>query len=142
MVSRHQGAPIAPDCREILGVETEEPEWLVSEPSRHWRPAGPCLVRYRSDLYGGGTVMSRAEITQRLMDDGLSENAAETLRKIGNFSPTANAADREVKGYAEWGSDEPGKVYLSSKQIREFAAGLTEVADWLDARAGGSAHVG
>lgn len=65
----------------------------------------------------------------------VSKEARETMRQLGFFGPTVNVGDRVVKGYAHWGDEEAGKVYLDSKYLREIAPHLVEVADWLDKRA-------
>lgn len=67
----------------------------------------------------------------------VSENARGWMRTLGNFSPTLNPDYREVKGsmLGEYGDAE--KTYFSSKELRELAASCSEVADWLDKRAGG-----
>lgn len=64
-----------------------------------------------------------------------SNRALETMRKLGNFGPTANLSNREVKGYAKWGRDEEERVYLRSGDLRALAADIIEIAGWLDARA-------
>ena len=74
-------------------------------------------------------------MTERIWPWTLSADAKETLRVIGNFGPTVDPLARTVKGYAEWGDDEGGKVYLDPDALRHLAAGLTEAADYLDARA-------
>lgn len=67
--------------------------------------------------------------------NALSANALEQMRKLGNFSPTYNAQNREVKGYA-LGEDGDGyKTYWTSEDLRKIAAACNEVADWLDERA-------
>ena len=64
----------------------------------------------------------------------LSAKAQETMKFLGDFGPTVNAQNREVKGYMH--DDEGGgKVYLSAVELREMAASCIEVADWLDKRA-------
>lgn len=77
-----------------------------------------------------------------MSDDGDEENypgasapAHETMRCLGNFVPTIHAQDRQVKGYAPWGNEFAGKVYLTSTDLREVAQHLQEIADWLDVRA-------
>lgn len=65
----------------------------------------------------------------------VSESARGWMRTLGNFSPTVNPDNREVKGaiLGEYGDAE--KAYFSSKELRELAAACSEVADWLDKRA-------
>ena len=65
----------------------------------------------------------------------VSENSRAWMRTLGNFTPTVNAAYREVKGsmLGEYGDAE--KTYFSSLELRELAAACVEVANWLDARA-------
>jgi len=52
------------------------------------------------------------------------------MEELGNFGPTVNAANREVKGYME-----DGKIYWRSKDLREIAESCIAVANWLDLRA-------
>lgn len=65
----------------------------------------------------------------------VSGEARKTMNRLGFFQPTLNVADRTVKGYARWGDEEAGKVYLDSENLREIARHVVEVADWLDKRA-------
>lgn len=67
-------------------------------------------------------------------EQDISEEARETMKFLGNFSPTVHAKNKEVKGYML--DDDGGcKVYLSSDDLREFAESFIEVANWLDKRA-------
>ena len=64
-----------------------------------------------------------------------TESEQETLNFLGNFQPTVNVLDCTVKG---WITDECGdtyKTYLSSTELRDLAANLNSVAQWLDERA-------
>lgn len=67
----------------------------------------------------------------------VSESARGWMRTLGHFTPTINPDYREVKGsmLGEYGDAE--KTYFSSKELRELAEACTEVASWLDKRAGG-----
>lgn len=67
--------------------------------------------------------------------EDVSEAARQTMKELGFFSPTVRVELREVKGYGQWGDDEPGKVYLSAADLRSMAVHMVEVADWLDKRA-------
>lgn len=64
----------------------------------------------------------------------LSNTAKATMKFLGDFGPTSNAQNREVKGYM-YDDEGGGKVYLSADELREMAASCIEVADWLDKRA-------
>ncbi len=59
----------------------------------------------------------------------VSGEARYTMKELGNFSPTTNANQREVKGYID------GKCYYDSTELRTMAAHFIEVANWLDKRA-------
>lgn len=58
-----------------------------------------------------------------------SLKAASVLKELGEFGPTVNPVNRELKGYID------GKCYYDSKDLRELAAACIEAADWLDLRA-------
>ena len=60
----------------------------------------------------------------------LSENARGVMRDLGHFGPTIRPELREVKGWFDG-----DKIYWTSDGLRCMAAGLQEVADWLDKRA-------
>jgi hypothetical protein len=67
--------------------------------------------------------------------EDLSENALVSMRALGEFGPTVHAAHKQVKGTmydSDYGVD---KTYFSSNDLRQMAAGMVEVADWLDKRA-------
>lgn len=66
----------------------------------------------------------------------ISKEARETMAMLGDFGPTFNADNREVKGYPQ----EQGKTYWSSNELRKMSTHLTEVAEWLDTRAAKSAN--
>ncbi len=68
------------------------------------------------------------------MSDEMSEAAKEALRLLGNFTPTIHAPDRWVKGYVE-GEEGAEKAYYSADDLRRFATGLNDAANWLDTRA-------
>lgn len=59
----------------------------------------------------------------------------ETMRELGNFVPTSNASNREVKGYTLDAEGEAGKTYYRAAGLRQISGHLCIVADWLDARA-------
>lgn len=64
----------------------------------------------------------------------LSEVTRMVMKSLGNFTPTADASRRTVKGYTY--DDEGGsKDYWDSDDLRAVAAACAEVAEWLDARA-------
>lgn len=66
----------------------------------------------------------------------LSQNALNVMRDLGNFGPTIPPSKCEVKGYmldAEDGG--ASKTYLDADNLRDYAEGLCEVADWLEERA-------
>ena len=68
--------------------------------------------------------------------NSISLNAKAVMDALGNFGPTVNAKDKQVKGYAmDSDTGECGKVYYTSDDLRHIASGCTEVADWLDKRA-------
>lgn len=62
----------------------------------------------------------------------LSADTLSVMAELGNFGPTTNVSNREVKGYVD------GKVYYSSADLRRVAAACEEVAAWLDEMAMGS----
>jgi hypothetical protein len=68
--------------------------------------------------------------------EDLSEHAHRAMKELGNFGPTINVDQKLVKGYMF--DDECGhnvKTYFGSDDLRDMAAGMAEVADWLDKRA-------
>lgn len=64
----------------------------------------------------------------------LSADAREVMKDLGNCGPTVLPLNREVKGY-QMDDEGGGKVYYGANKLRTLAAGMIEVADWLDARA-------
>lgn len=69
--------------------------------------------------------------------EDMSNNALQYMDFLGEFGPTANIDDRQIKGYMiDCNSGEGCKVYLSSEELRKIAIACIEVADWLDNRAG------
>ncbi len=67
----------------------------------------------------------------------LSDDAREAMTTLGNCGPTVrDGFSRTVKG---WVHDEDGtsKVYYDADDLRKLAAGMIEVADWLDREAEG-----
>ena len=65
----------------------------------------------------------------------VSAETRDTMKDLGNFGPTVNQADREVKGYTPDADGELRKTYWTSANLRAMAGHLHEVADWLDQRA-------
>jgi hypothetical protein len=62
------------------------------------------------------------------------------MKFLGNFGPTVNVENRQIKGYMLDPDDgEAGKVYLDSRELIELANACIEMAHWLDARASDSA---
>jgi hypothetical protein len=67
--------------------------------------------------------------------EDLTESARNTMKELGNFGPTVNIENREVKGYTLDAEGDAGKTYWSSQDLRLMAQDFVEVADWLDKRA-------
>lgn len=67
--------------------------------------------------------------------EDLDKATLDVMLMIGKFSPTANPEYREVKGYMLDEDGEGSKCYLTSDDLRDFAAAFNRVADWLDMRA-------
>jgi hypothetical protein len=77
-----------------------------------------------------------ASVTEAMVEwKDLPAPVLETMREIGNFAPTTNVRNREVKGYTLDGDGEAGKTYYQSPNLRQIATHLCVVADWLDRRA-------
>jgi len=70
-----------------------------------------------------------SETNQKQLPEWSSLKAAAILKELGEFSPTANPMNRELKGYID------GKCYYDSRDLRGLAAACIEAADWLDFRA-------
>ncbi len=65
--------------------------------------------------------------------NGLSPNALDVLKDLGNYGPTVNKQDREVKGWAyDHDLDYVVKSYYTSDDLREISRACLEIADWLD----------
>lgn len=64
----------------------------------------------------------------------LNPRTLEIMKEFGNFGPTTNPANGEIKGTMCDAELDVGKVYFDSKDLREYAKAFKEVADWLDAR--------
>lgn len=62
--------------------------------------------------------------------EDLSEYTRVTMEELGDFGPTVNVKNCEIKGYMQ-----DGKVYWNSVDLRAIANSCIEVADWLDNRA-------
>lgn len=66
----------------------------------------------------------------------LSESTREEMRLMGDYGPTVNPKNREVKGvYYDTEEACSFSGYLTSADLRARAAACIEVADWLDRRA-------
>lgn len=75
--------------------------------------------------------------------DERSSLCNEWMKFLGNFGPTVNVENRQIKGYMLDPDDgEGGKVYLDSNELRALAESCEEMAEWLDARAAPSAGEG
>ena len=60
----------------------------------------------------------------------------EAMEALGRFTPTANAAERFVKGQAiAWEDSTTYSKYYNPDQLARIGNGLLRVAQWLDARA-------
>lgn len=70
-------------------------------------------------------------------DKDISDGAKAWMKLLGNFTPTVLPERRELKGYVLDENGESGNAYYDSGELRELAAACSEVADWLDKRAGG-----
>ncbi len=62
--------------------------------------------------------------------EDLDEKHRLIMDELGDFSPTVNAANKEIKGYMD-----DGKTYWDSAYLRELAESCVAVANWLDLRA-------
>lgn len=60
----------------------------------------------------------------------LSQNAQDTLEWLGNFGPTVNVEEMQMKGWVDG-----DKCYLSAKSFRNMADEFLEIAQWLEDRA-------
>ena len=79
-----------------------------------------------------------AECSRRLAAtawDDLPKEILEDMEWLGNFGPTVNVANRELKGRMVDSDDDVGKAYIEAFYARRLAKSLNAVADWLDARA-------
>jgi hypothetical protein len=66
--------------------------------------------------------------------EDLSNKTRDTMKMLGEFSPTVHAQNRELKGYTH--DDEGGgKTYWTSDDLRQISTACSEAADWLDQRA-------
>lgn len=65
----------------------------------------------------------------------LPTNALDVMKELGNFGPTVNAMQREVKGYMLDDEGDGVSRYWTSDDLRNIANVCNEVADWLDQRA-------
>jgi hypothetical protein len=67
--------------------------------------------------------------------EDLSESARDAMRELGGFEPTRHPESKTLRGTmydADYGVD---TAYFSCEKLREFAAAMVEVADWLEKRA-------
>jgi hypothetical protein len=64
----------------------------------------------------------------------LSDDGHAAAEAIGNAGPTLRIEDRTLKGYCLDDDGSAGKAYHSSDDLRRYAKGLAEIADWLEAR--------
>jgi hypothetical protein len=67
------------------------------------------------------------------MWEDLSIETREKMEEMGSFSPTVRVSDKMIKGYI--GEDQEGQCYMGPEELREQAAAMIEVADWLEKRA-------
>ena len=74
------------------------------------------------------------------MKTELSPRALETLADLGNFGPTVNVENKQMKGYMLHSDGEACKTYWDASDMRRIAADLIEAADWLEARAAKGKH--
>jgi len=65
----------------------------------------------------------------------LPASTLQAMKDLGNFGPTANAHNREIKGYMHHDNGDDGRTYFDSHELRVLAVACIDVADWLDARA-------
>lgn len=65
----------------------------------------------------------------------ISENAKNTMSNLGSFGPTTKSNEKLIKGYMVDEDGERGKIYFDSDDLRRMAAGMIEVAEWLENRA-------
>ncbi len=66
----------------------------------------------------------------------LSDDAHAASDALNNAGPTTRVGDRLLKGLCIDDDDSGiGKAYHSADDLRRYAIGLVEIADWLDARA-------
>lgn len=69
-------------------------------------------------------------------DNDLTKNTHAWMKLLGDFSPTSNPAQQQVKGYMlDNESGEGCKVYFDAGELRELAIACLEVSDWLMVRA-------
>jgi hypothetical protein len=66
--------------------------------------------------------------------DDLDDATRRIMRELGEFGPTGNEEDKEVKGLAVTEDGEVVKMYYRSIDLRAIAEACIEVADWLDER--------
>lgn len=68
-------------------------------------------------------------------DNDLTKNTLAWMKLLGDFSPTSNVAQSQVKGYMLDNDGEGCKVYFDAGELRELAIACLEVSDWLMVRA-------
>lgn len=66
----------------------------------------------------------------------LPEHVRDTLKELGDYTPTVNVLNRELKGVA-YDPEDGGcvKSYLTSNDLRKLSETFLIVAAWLDERA-------
>lgn len=66
--------------------------------------------------------------------DDLPPGVMDTMEALGDFGPTVHPEARELKGI-KYDGEGGFKHYLTANTLRQMAADMVIVADWLDARA-------
>lgn len=67
----------------------------------------------------------------------LSNEAHAAAEALNNAGPAGFVSDRLLKGRClDEDGEGIGEAYHSADDLRRYAAGMIEIADWLDARAG------
>lgn len=118
--------------RAMRRMETEHQQALRRAEEDGYAKGLADAVKYPDDCTAPA---GQPEAWRTIMAAELSERALETMAELGNFGPTVNVQDRQMKGYTLDSDGEVSKTYLSATDMRRIAADLLEAADWLDARA-------
>lgn len=66
--------------------------------------------------------------------ENLDPAVLDTMKELGDFSPTSSAQYREVKGYT-YREGEGSKTYWSTDELKHISKHLMIVARWLEQRA-------